>query len=175
MCLTEQEAKEYREYLEELARDKSSKMFSNGGMEHAVVLYSVLLKHTKMKARFFCEGGMSVIWQHPVFRSALVDALRKDDEFRVYILRRHRTDVSPDFSWLPEHLREKIEVRTVTESGLERINEHFHTTSCNFSVFDNEKFRFEYDVENYKAYGSFNEASVGESMISLFDDCFNAA
>lgn len=174
MCLTEQEAKEYRDYLEKLAKCKSSKMFSNGGKEHAVVLYSVLLNHTKEKARFFCEGCMSVIWQHPVFRSALADALRKD-KFSVDILRKYRTDVYPDFSWLPEHLREKIDVRTVTESGLERINDHFHTTSCNFSVFDKEKFRFEYDVENYKAYGSFNEESIAGSMVSLFERCFSEA
>ena len=52
---------------------------------------------------------------------------------------------------------------------------HFKTDSCNFSVFDNEMFRFEYDVVNFKAYGSFNEPAIGQSMVALFDDCFDAA
>lgn len=172
MCLTEKEAKEYREYLEKLASQKSKKMFSNGGKDHAVVLYSVLLQHTSLKARFFCEGGMSEIWQHPVFKKALVDALRKED-FEVCVLTRLHT--TPNFSWLPDDLKKKITIKVASEANILKINEHFQTDSCNFSVFDKDMFRFEYDVMNYKAYGSFNEESVGNSMVSLFDECFDAA
>ncbi len=147
-------------------------MFSNGGKEHAVVLYTVLLQHTHFQARFFCEGGTSYIWCHPAFRSALTDALKKEN-FEVKILT--RTDTEPDFTWLPESLRQKITVKKATGGGIDKINKHFLTDSCNFSVFDREMFRFEYDVERYKAYGSFNEETVGESMVTLFDNCFEAA
>lgn len=171
MCLTEKEAKDYREYLERLASQKSAKMFSNGGKDHAIVLYSVLLAHTKLKARFFCEGAMSEIWQSQTFRNSLVDALRRVD-FSVEILTRN--DAEPDFSWLPGELRDKVKISRVTDNNLEIINKHFQTNSCNFSVFDTEMFRYEYDVQNFKAYGSFNEPEVAQSMIELFDRCFAA-
>lgn len=57
MCLTEKEAKEYREYLEKLASVKSAEMFSNGGRDHAVVLYSVLLENACLHARFFVKAA----------------------------------------------------------------------------------------------------------------------
>lgn len=172
MCLTEKEAREYREYLERLAKDKSPKMFSNGGKDHAVVLYSVLLEHTNDIARFYCEGGTSVIWRDPEFKSAIAKALEKTD-FEIKILTRNAS--VPDFSWLPEASRNRIVVKSATQAGISQINSHFQTSLCNFSVFDTEKFRFEYDVENYKAYGSFNEETVGISMTNLFDQCFDAA
>ncbi len=172
MCLTEKEAKEYREYLEKLASVKSAEMFSNGGRDHAVVLYSVLLENACLHARFFCESGMSAIWTHPTFKSALVNALRKAD-FKVDVLTRNQAE--PDFEWLPAELKNKVRVKTISKEKLGIINSHFKTDSCNFSVFDNEMFRFEYDVVNFKAYGSFNEPAIGQSMVALFDDCFDAA
>ena len=45
--------------------------------------------------------------------------------------------------------------------------------SIHFSVFDNEKFRYEYDSENYKAYGSFNQPKSSQTLIELFDRIFN--
>lgn len=170
MCLTEQEAREYKEYLENLAATKSDQMFSNGGKDHAVVLYSVLLNHANLSARFFCECAESEIWQNKIFRTALVNALRKAD-FQVKILVRQNN--KPDFEWLPKELKERVKVKIITEENLNKINNHFCTDSCNFSVFDHDMFRFEYDVVGYKAYGSFNGPDAGESMAKLFDECFN--
>lgn len=45
--------------------------------------------------------------------------------------------------------------------------------SIHFSVFDNEKFRYEYDSENYKAYGSFNQPDNCRYLIETFDQAFN--
>ena len=45
--------------------------------------------------------------------------------------------------------------------------------SIHFSVFDNEKFRYEYDSENYKAYGSFNQPDNCKYLIETFDQAFN--
>ena len=45
--------------------------------------------------------------------------------------------------------------------------------SIHFSVFDNEKFRYEYDSENYKAYGSFNQPDNCKYLIETFDQVFN--
>lgn len=45
--------------------------------------------------------------------------------------------------------------------------------STHFSVFDNEKFRYEYDSENYKAYGSFNQPDTAAQLIDMFDEIFN--
>ena len=115
MCLTEKEAKEYREYLEKLASVKSAEMFSNGGRDHAVVLYSVLLENACLHARFFCESGMSAIWTHPTFKSALVNALRKAD-FKVDVLTRNQAE--PDFEWLPAELKNKVRVKTILRKNL---------------------------------------------------------
>lgn len=172
MCLSEKQAKEYKDYLESLAINNSSEMFYNSGKDHAVVLYGVLLKHARLTARFFCEGCMSPIWSDLTFRDAFVDALRREG-FSVKILT-HK-NCSPDFSWLPQELQDKIELKPASEEALKDIFSHFKTSSCNFSVFDSEMFRYEYDVENFKAYGNFNDSEIAGSMINLFDRCYLAS
>ena len=43
----------YHDFLESLASSNSSKTFSNGGIEHAAILMSVLFRNTKKEARVY--------------------------------------------------------------------------------------------------------------------------
>jgi hypothetical protein len=45
----------------------------------------------------------------------------------------------------------------------------------NFSVFDKERFRLEYDIDSYKAIGSFNSKSWCDILTALFDKAFEDA
>ena len=45
----------YKKYLNELALANSDEMFSNGGIEYASILMSVLLNHTNDIARIYCQ------------------------------------------------------------------------------------------------------------------------
>lgn len=51
--------------------------------------------------------------------------------------------------------------------------ENIYGEQTHFSIFDNEKFRYEYDSENYRAIGSFNQPETAAKLIKLFDRIFN--
>ena len=48
--------KNYQDYLEYLAKEKSDEIFTNAGKAHASILMSILLKYTRNEVRIFCEG-----------------------------------------------------------------------------------------------------------------------
>lgn len=168
--MTEKDKQEYREYLDKLADSNSSEMFSNGGMEHAVILYSVLMSKASKICRFYCEGCNSEIWKDGGFRYAMIDALSRNSDMQVKILTRQNT--APDFSWIPQNLRDKVSLVAASDMSNSEIKKVYRDCECNFSMFDNMMFRYEYDINAYKAFGSFNNPLVTSQMIELFDKCY---
>ena len=172
MCLTEESKRRYRQYLEDLANDKSpsDEIFSNGGKDHAIVLYQILLKHTKNEVRIFCEGGISEVWRDEGMHRSLIDYIEKENSDgqrpSLHILVEH--DNPEAFEGIRG--RENVHIRLVSEEGRSRIHRHFDNDNCNFAVFDEEKYRYEYDKQTFKAYGSFNRPVIARTMIDLFDE-----
>lgn len=164
MCLTEESKKRYKEYLEELARKKSNEIFSNGGSDHAIVLYEVLLDNTKKDIRIFCEEGISSIWQSPEVKNALLKFLSQQDSSIKILIENKGND---GFDIIKDN--DNVEIRHIDADGIAKIHNHFDNNNCNFAVFDKDMFRYEYDKRGYKAYGSFNDKEIADSMIKLFD------
>jgi hypothetical protein len=65
-----------------------------------------------------------------------------------------------------------IIIKLIHPDHIKELNDKWGE-SMHFSVFDNEKFRYEYDSENYKAYGSFNRPDTCKVLIETFDEIFN--
>ena len=165
MCLTEELKERYRKFLEDLAQKHSGELFSNGGKDHAIVLYQVLLNHASGEVRIFCEEGISEIWQDKGVKKSLVDFISKDNS-RVRILVENENDEG--FAELKDN--DKVTVCHISSEGLNKIYTYFDNDNCNFAVFDSNMFRFEYDKQDYKAYGSFNDEEISNSMKELFDE-----
>ena len=166
MCLTEESKQKYREFLEKLAKNKSKELFSNGGKDHAIVLYQVLLDHASGEVHIFCEEGVSEIWQDEGVKKALLNYLAKDGS-KLKILVENAGNAG--FAEVREKYYDRVEVQHVSQQGLNIIHEHFDNRNCNFAVFDPNMFRYEYDKQGYKAYGSFNDEEISKSMIALFN------
>lgn len=88
---------------------------------------------------------------------------RKDGTGKNKRLKRVKDIIVPDTS---------IIVKLIHPESAKMIAKRYGE-SIHFSVFDNEKFRYEYDSENYKAYGSFNQPDNCRYMIETFDQVFN--
>ena len=67
---------------------------------------------------------------------------------------------------------DRIIVKQIHPDHIKEI-EMIYGEATHFSIFDNEKFRYEYDSENYKAFGSFNQPETSQKLIELFDRIFN--
>jgi len=172
-----QQLERYTEYLEELARSNSPELFSNGGKEYARALMSVLLRHTRSEVRLYSHGFKAELISKDPYWTALREYLRDEHkQLKVLVETEDYAEEAP-MRLLREMKAQRIDknsiiVKVIMPEDHERICEKFGDIHCNFGVFDNEKFRYEYDPEDYKAYGSFNRPDDCKIFTELFDSSF---
>lgn len=172
----EQLLKRYVEYIERLAREKSSEIFTNGGIEYASELMAVLFRNTEKEARIFCQG----------FKPELITTQPYWDALQTYLSDKKKTlkVLVESGDYIQERpiqlLREKMEdrdddtiqLRIVSAEDRQKIYDGLDGTPCNFAIFDDNKFRFEYEPKGYRAFGSFNHPANAGVLIKLFDEAF---
>ncbi|MDE6285261.1 MAG: hypothetical protein K2M17_05900 [Bacilli bacterium] len=61
-------------------------------------------------------------------------------------------------------------VSEVTENGLKSIYEHFRNEHCGFAVFDDSKYRYEYDTKELTSFANFNDKEIASMLIDLFEN-----
>lgn len=161
------ELKSYERYLRRLAENDSTDIISNGGRKHAAVLYSVLLDNTRNEIRIFCQSGASDVWHDPKFEESMTRFFERNPQASLKVL----TPGEPalDSKWT---IRKNVTAFHLLESDKKKIYDHFRNNRCNFAVFDSKRYRYEYDRDDFKAYGSFNDPKIAREMVELFDDAF---
>ena len=176
MCKQQDILNEYRLFLEDLASTNSSKLFTNGGKEYASILMSVLLDKTNSIARIFSYGFRpDLVWTDP-YREALNRFVGSSyKELRILVESVEAIDKEP-ISFLNDMFKkgnERVSVRLITEEERNIIIDQLGGGHCNFAVYDDNKFRMEYEPEKFKAFGSFNDVTTCEKLIRLFDSAFD--
>lgn len=172
------ELEEYREYLEELAESKSTDMFSNGGKEHASILMSVLLQNTNKVALMYCEGFKPDLIATQPYWDALNEFLKNPEHELHVLVQSERCQDQKPLLMLHEMINQgstNILVKKISKTGKAIIEERYGEDPCNFAVFDDEKFRFEYNPTEYKAFGSFNKPDECRDLKDVFVRAFNAS
>lgn len=169
----------YREYVEDLAKKKSSETFTNAGKEHASILMSILFRYTDNEARIFCEGFKPELIMTQPYWSALNDFLKKENNKLSIMVETNQYIHEKPFELLQENKERRnnatIEVRLINEEDKKYIFDQLNTEHCNFAIFDNNKFRLEYIPENYQAIGSFNQPQTCQKLTTMFDKAFRKA
>ena len=169
----------YVAYIKGLAKDKSPEMFTNGGIEYASQLMAVLFQSTKKDARLFCRGFRPDLIRKEPYWGAL-NAYLQDDSKRLHVLIETKDALNDEPMNLLRQTKERrgddtVDFRIIKEEDRQRMFDGLNGTPCNFAVFDNDKFRFEYDPDGFKAFGSFNHEKNCSVLITLFDNAFNNA
>lgn len=180
--LKRKQLQNYRDFLVDLAEKSSPEMFSNGGKDYASILMSVLLQNTNKEARIYSKG----------FRSDLITTDPYWSELQTWLSNpNHKLMVMVDTD---EHINEKplqlllkvkterdrngypntILVRRISKNSKDLISKKYGQ-ECNFAIFDENKFRYEYEPVSFKAYGSFNQPETCMRLKEVFDLAFNDA
>ncbi len=167
----------YKKYLEELANNQSSALFANAGKEHASILMSLLFNHTVSDVRIFCVGFRPLLIRTMPYWRSLNNYL-KDNGKSLKVLVETDDFLNDEPLQLLKKVKKKraddsIVVKQITKVDQMLINEKVEGNHCNFAIFDNNKFRFEYDPDGFKAYGSFNRPENCRYLIDIFDTAFN--
>lgn len=175
--------RKYQDFLEKLAWDNSDITFSNGGIEHATVLMSVLFQNTKKIARIYCIGFRPIlITRSPYWESLnrfledpnhIIHVLVEDDNFlyeKPLQLLKEKKEERKKIG-----LGDTIIVKAINDECKQHILETFDDKHCNFAIFDDDKYRYEYDPENFRAYGSFNQPDNCNILKNEFKAAFDLA
>lgn len=169
---------DYSKYLECLASTQSPEIFTNGGKEHASILMSTMLKHTESEAKIFCEGFKPELIMTEPYQSSLKEYLKSNKILKVLIENDNYINESA-FKLLREAQLKRndnsIEFRLIKREDRKNIFDELSSDHCNFSIFDDNKFRLEINPAEYKAIGSFNSKERAEILIKLFNKAFNNA
>ncbi len=171
---------EYENYLNELVAKGSGEIFTNGGIKHASVLMSVLLRSTSDQALIFSEGFCPDIIQDPYLSALMSYADNRQRGLKILLESNEYVDANP-IRLIREKSRQRaegdkrIEIRLIRENDKMRIFKALKCAQCNFSVFDGRMYRFEYDPKHYKAYGSFNHERNSAFLTNLFNEAFTNA
>lgn len=167
--------KNYINLVNNAALSNSNEIIKNGGLPYASILLSVLFKHCDKIARIYCKGFKPELVCSPPLWEALSNWLYTPGhtlyaliETTYYI----DTDPFKLFKRVKEANINNIEIKLIGEDGKKHFTERWGEP-MHFSVFDYQKFRYEYDPENYRAYGSFNQPKNAAIMIEEFDKVFN--
>lgn len=172
--------KAYQDYLKGLANNQSSALFANAGQEHARILMSLLFDHTISEVRIFCIGFRpDLISENPdenPYWISLQNYLESGKRLKVLVETDKYINDAP-LKLLKEVKKNRknagsIVVKKITDEDKKLINEKVDGEHCNFAIFDNNKFRFEYDPDGFKAYGSFNRPENCRYLIDVFDAAF---
>lgn len=177
----EKHLKRYQFFLERLAEEQSSELFSNGGIEHASILMSVLLKNTDRIARIFSNGFKPDLIMTQPYWNSLKEFLENPNNTLLVLVETDKYQDQAPMQLLKTVIEKRKElvngdgvvvVKLLSSNGKDLILKKFGNQHCNFAVYDDNKFRFEYDPDNFKAYGSFNQPKNCKILKDVFDNAF---
>lgn len=175
MCQSQEILSSYRKYLEGLAASNSSERFSNGGKDYAPILMSVLFDNTVSIVRVYAKGFRPELITEPVYWSSLQKFLSKYKTIQVLVETADYRNESPiQAVKIASEQNPNTGVRLISDEDKKTFDEILGG-HVNFAVFDTNKFRMEYDPNDFKAFGSFNDPETSKKLITLFDKAYNNA
>ena len=173
----------YENYLDNLIKNNSDEIFTNKGMEHAPILMSRLFDCTESEVRMYCEGFKPALIKKGVYWDSLKKYLESGKSMKVLVEKADWINEEPFKLLMNERNKrrernpddETIQYRIVNNESRKVIGDKILMSHCNFSVFDDNKFRLEVSPKEYKAYGSFNDPVKSKALIETFNDAFGVS
>jgi len=166
------ELESYEKMIASKAATQSADILANAGPDHAAIAMSKLLTYTDHSVKMVVGSFEGPISNQLIYIEALKYCISKGVKFEIIFLDPPNFD-SEAFKILidaKENGRD-ITFKIADQDLINRLtvdNEPKH-----FSVYDDNKFRFEKDTKNYFAWFSFNDPIKTAQLKNTFDSKFN--
>lgn len=165
--------------MEDMAKKHSSEPFTNKGKEYASILMSVLFQNTEHRVRMFAYGFRPTLIMTSPYWDTLQEYVNNTDKpIEVLVETSDYVEAEPMqlLARAKEGGRKNISIRLISEEQKKQIQDEMAPyTHCNFSVFDDNMYRMEFEPEEFKAFGSFNDKKECERLIGIFDNAYKSA
>ncbi len=177
MGLIIDDLEKYREYLENLSKTDSPDIFFNSGSNHAEILMSTLFQKTNNDIKMFCRGLMPELTSRNVYFDAFSNYIERGGHLSLLVETKDYMNERM-FRFLLDKLRngnDRIQIKQIIEKDKCELFKDLKSEHCNFAVFDEKIVRFEYNPDNYLAFGSFNYPDMANFLTNKFNDVFKSA
>ena len=164
--MTELEA--YKELIEKRAKEWSKEVLPNAGKEHAAIVMTELFKNTTSNINMLVGSFDGSVSDDKEYLKELSNAIDRGVKINVIFLETPNIQ-SHTYKLLKEKQKEgkSIFFKSANSGVKSTLSKH------HFSVFDNNKYRFEKDIEKYLALVCFNDEDGAGRLNKLFSTYFN--
>lgn len=170
---------DFRKLITQKALEHSKSIFKNGSPENANIVASNIFKNAST-VRIYAENMDGKIGDClPDYYSELVTFISKEDSKLTIVLDKFDQKKSKSLQYLLDYKDQnpnKIAVHKASNSFEKAIKEYKvdESNDLHFMTGDLNKFRLEYNKSSKSAYFSFNNQTITETLVNVFDANLNS-
>lgn len=170
------ELKEFRERVKQLAKDKSSDLILNKGVGHAACLLSAIFENSQ-EIKMFSGSLSKELTDNDEYIQSFKKLLDNCSSFELLLLNNPKKEERSSALKLVLNSKDpKIKVKYVKESKVySLLKESNENNDVHFTLGDNNKYRYEYEPNLYRARASFNDINTNSILKKYFDNMFASA
>ena len=166
---------EYKELVNKKADDNSPDILPNAGKDHAAIVMAKMFEKTNHTVDMIVGSFDGKVSNQDDYLDNLKKCVEKGVRFNIIFLDSPNND-SKAYNYLKSKKDNgyKISFYQATDEAKERLKKQSNTGDfIHFSVFDEDKFRFEKDTKNYLAWFSFKDELNASALKSTFNTTLN--
>jgi hypothetical protein len=168
------EEKKYRKAIEQLAKDGSTLLFNNTGVEHASAVVSTILKTAQKEVLIYAQNMNGDISKNGDYISSLSKFLVFGKTMKVLVDNIPETE-SEAFSLLKvfSSFNDGVSIRIANQEFKDNLTTEYKLP-YHFCVGDDRMIRIETDPSMHKAICSFNNVNHATKLKGIFNSHFNS-
>jgi hypothetical protein len=154
----------YQQLVDSRAMEKSTDILPNAGEKHAAIAMSKLFDTTSESVKMVLGGFVGPVSAQPNYIESLKRCIENKVKFQVISLTGFNKSAEA-YLILDDAKSRGFDI--TLQEGSEYLSKVI--PSKHFAIFDNDKFRFETDIDKHVAWFSFNDKANASSLSSIFD------
>jgi hypothetical protein len=162
---------DYVQLVNTKASQKSKELLPNAGAKHAAIAMSKLFDETNYSVRMVVNSFSKTVCDQPIYFNSLKACVEKGVKFRIIHID-DLNDKSETCIYLINAQSQNMDISFHRASNEFKNKLTVDNTIRHFAVFDEDKFRYETDTENYVAFFCFNDPENATILAKAFDKEF---
>lgn len=151
---------DYSKSVTDLANSRSDFVFDNYGVEHACIVFDNIFKSAKKEISIYAESLNSVLTNIDKYQKSLLDAIDRNVKVSIKL-----NNFDSSLPFIDRLLKKGVKIKKA-----KNVLQDGKGSRINFTFADNSIYRFEYDVESFKAYCCFNSQDDVKILRSHFSN-----
>jgi len=168
----------YKAQLVEAAHNSSNEVFTNPDNGHAIKAFSVLFDNTTHKISLLAKDFNGDISNNPEYVDSLKKCLLRNVEVEILTLETPKNSEGFNEFLKYKASGKKVTIKKASEES-KKILDDFSSESLlyfgqifNLQIFDDNKYRIEYNPDEYSALLSFSDKEITAKYYSKFKEAF---